>query len=78
MVFEKGRATGKNVETLVDVVGKLDNDEDVDLDEDDFNNTINMMGTEEPLETEAAASYLPHSPPLSLSCLLPPPPGGFD
>ncbi|PON96541.1 hypothetical protein TorRG33x02_078140 [Trema orientale] len=47
MVFGKDHATEKNAETPADVVDKLDNDEDVDLDEDDFNNTINIMGTEE-------------------------------
>ncbi|PON35670.1 hypothetical protein TorRG33x02_268100 [Trema orientale] len=47
MVFGKDRVTGKNAETPADVVDKLGNDEDFNLDEDDFNNTINMMGTEE-------------------------------
>ncbi|PON87613.1 Myb/SANT-like domain containing protein [Trema orientale] len=47
MVFGKDRATGRNAETPADVVDKLDNHEEVDLDEDDFNSTNNMMGNEE-------------------------------
>ena len=48
IVFGKDRATGKNAESLVNVVEKLDNEEeDINFEEDDFTNTNNMMGTDE-------------------------------
>ncbi|PON58684.1 hypothetical protein TorRG33x02_290610 [Trema orientale] len=47
MVFGKNCATRKNAKTPANIVDKLDNHEEVYLNEDDFNNTNNMMGNEE-------------------------------
>ena len=47
IVFGKDRATGKNAESPVNVVEKLNNEEeDINFEEDDFTNTNNMMGTD--------------------------------
>ena len=47
MVFGKDCATGINAKSPADVVEQLDNEEQVHPDEDDLENTDNLMGADE-------------------------------